>query len=73
MTKLMDKAVEALRNLPDPLQDDLARMVLDLVSDAPLALTSDEAAAIAEAEAELARGERTSAADVNAFWSRHGV
>ena len=73
MTKLTDKAVEALRNLPDPLQDDLARMVLDLVSDAPLALTLDEAAAIAEAEAELARGERVSIADLGAFWSRHGV
>ena len=37
------------------------------------ALTDEEAAAIAEAEAEIARGERVPAEVIEAFWRKHGV
>lgn len=35
--------------------------------------SEDELAAIAEAEAQLARGERVPKAEVDAFWRRHGL
>lgn len=35
--------------------------------------SEDELAAIAEAEAQLARGERVPKADVDAVWRRHGL
>jgi hypothetical protein len=54
MTKLMTQALDALRKLPDAQQDDVARFLLELTNDAPM--TAEDAAAIAEAEAELSRG-----------------
>jgi hypothetical protein len=36
-------------------------------------LTSDEVAAIAEAEAEIERGERVSSESIDAFWRKHGL
>ena len=72
MTKLLDKAVAALRNLPDEEQDDFANFVLALAgSDG--ALTQEDRAAIEEAEAELARGDQVSAKSMRAFWSSHGL
>ncbi len=35
--------------------------------------SAEELAAIAEAEAQLARGERVPKAEVDAFWRRHGL
>jgi hypothetical protein len=40
---------------------------------APDQLTPEESAAIAEAEAELARGERVPPDAVESFWSTHGL
>ncbi|MGO9984437.1 MAG: hypothetical protein ACLPIX_09545 [Rhodomicrobium sp.] len=71
MTKLLDDAVNAIRRLPPETQDDLGRFLLDLTSAPPL--TADEAAAIAEAEAELARGEGVSGDGVRAFWRSLGL
>jgi hypothetical protein len=73
MTKLVEQAVAAIGKLPPETQDDLARLMLALAKDAAIPLTQDEAAAIAEAEAELARGERVPAEAVQAFWRAHGV
>jgi hypothetical protein len=58
LTKLVEQAVAAISQLPPETQDDLARLMLTLAEGAPRPLTPDEAAAIAEAEAEIARGER---------------
>jgi hypothetical protein len=58
MTKLLDDAVEAARELPPAAQDDIARIVLRLADDGPpLALSPDERAAIAKSKAAAARGE----------------
>jgi hypothetical protein len=73
MKQLIDQAVEAIRKLPQDTQDELARFMLALAAEAPVPLTPDEAAAIAEAEAEFARGERVPAETMNAFWHSHGV
>jgi len=73
MTKLVEQAVAAISKLPPETQDDLARLMLALAKDAPTSLTPDEAAAIAEAEAEIARGERVSPETIQAFWRTHGL
>jgi hypothetical protein len=73
MTKLLEQAVAAISRLPPETQDDLARLMLALAEDAPTPLTADEAAAIAEAEAEIARGERVPPETVAAFWRAHGL
>jgi hypothetical protein len=73
MTRLLEQAVAAISRLPPETQDDLARLMLALAEDAPTSLTSDEAAAIAEAEAEIARGERVPAETIAAFWRAHGL
>jgi hypothetical protein len=72
VTKLVEKAVAAISQLPPETQDDLARLMLALAEAAPTP-TADEAAAIAEAEAEIARGERVPPETIQAFWRAHGV
>jgi hypothetical protein len=73
VTKLFEQAVAAISRLPPETQDDLARLMLALAEDAPVPLTDDEAAAIAEAEAEIARGERVPSETVQAFWRAQGL
>ena len=68
MTKLVERAVAAISRLPPETQDDLARLMLALAKVAPTPLTEDEAAAISEAEAEIARGERVPPETIQAFW-----
>jgi hypothetical protein len=73
VTKLVEQAVAAISQLPPETQDDLARLMLALAEGAPMPLTPDEAAAIAEAEAEIARGERVPPETIQAFWRTHGL
>jgi hypothetical protein len=74
MTKLLDDALEAVRNLPAFAQDDIARVVLRLAGadDAPpVVLSPDERAAIVTSKAAAARGEFASEAQVRAMWAKH--
>ena len=73
MTKLVDQAVAAINRLPPETQDDLARLMLELADGAPTTLTQEEAAALAEAEAEITRGERVPPETISAFWRAHGL
>ena len=73
MTKLVEQAVAAISKLPPETQDDLARFMLALANGSPAPLTADEAAAIAEAEAEIRRGERVPPEAIQAFWRAQGV
>ena len=73
MTKLIEQAVAAVSRLPQETQDDLARLLLALAEGATSPLTRDEGAAIAEAEAEIARGERVPPETVAAFWRAQGL
>ena len=71
MTKLMDQAINAVRALPEAAQDELARFLIDIAGDVQPQLTADETRALAEAEAEIARGERASPHDIEKFWRTH--
>jgi hypothetical protein len=73
VTKLVEQAIAAISQLPPETQDDLARLMLALAEGVPTPLTSDEAAVIAEAEAEIARGERVPAETIQALWRSHGL
>uniref|UniRef100_Q07TW3 Uncharacterized protein n=1 Tax=Rhodopseudomonas palustris (strain BisA53) TaxID=316055 RepID=Q07TW3_RHOP5 len=73
MTKLLDKALEAARDLPPDVQDDIARVVLQLAGrdDESVALSDDERAAIARSKAAAARGDFATDAQVEAVWAEH--
>jgi hypothetical protein len=73
MTKLVERAVAAISLLPPETQDDLARLMLALAEGVPTPLTADEAVAISEAEAEIARGESVPPETIQAFWRTHGL
>jgi hypothetical protein len=75
MTRLLEQAFSTLATLPDARQDELARVMLQLAGvDQPLIqLTPEEEADLAEAEAEIARGEFATAEDVRAMWEKHGL
>ena len=73
MTKLVEQAVAAISKLPPETQDDLARFLLAVATNSPRPLTTDEAAALAEADAEIGRGERVSPEAIQAFWRTHGL
>ena len=76
MTKLLDQAVEALRDLPPDVQDDIARIVLELAGRGdtlPVPLSDDERAAIANSKAAAARGEFASDEQVRSVWAKHGL
>jgi hypothetical protein len=67
MTKLLEQALEVARNLPSDVQDDIARVVLQLAGadDAPpIVLTSNERAAIAKSKEAAARGKFATDAQV---------
>lgn len=73
MTKLVERAVAVISKLPPETQDDIARLMLALAEGAPTPLAPEEAAAIAEAEAEIANGERVPPETIQAFWRAHGI
>jgi hypothetical protein len=73
MTKLVERAVAVISQLPAETQDDLARLMLALAQNPPQPLSAEEAAALAEAEAEISRGERVPEETIQAFWRSHGL
>jgi hypothetical protein len=76
MTKLLDRALEAARNLPAAAQDDIARVVLRLAGaddEPPVPLTPGEQAAVATSKAAAARGEFATDEQVRAVWAKHGL
>jgi hypothetical protein len=74
MTKLLDQALEAVRALPSDVQDDIARIVLQLARGdvEPVALSPDERAAISVSKSAAARGEFATDEQVRAVWAKHG-
>lgn len=76
MTKLLDQALEAVRNLSPDEQDDIAHVVLRLTGaddEPPVPLTPDEQAAVAASKAAAARGEFATDEQVRAVWAKHGL
>jgi hypothetical protein len=74
MTRLMEQAIETVRVLPDDVQDDLARTLLQLagVEQPPYELTPEEAAGIDASLTEAERGEFATDEEVRAMWAKHG-
>ena len=76
MTKLLEKALEVARNLPSDVQDDIARVVLQLAGaddTPPVSLTNDEQAAISRSKEAAARGEFATDEQVRSTWAKHGL
>jgi hypothetical protein len=76
MTKLLDQALRAARNLPPDEQDNIAHVVLRLTGaddEPPVPLTPEEQTAVATSKAAAARGEFASDEEVRAVWAKHGL
>jgi hypothetical protein len=76
MTKLLDDALAAARNLSPDEQDSIARAVLRLTGtddEPPVALSTDERAAIAASKAAARDGKFASDEQVRATWAKHGL
>jgi len=77
MTRLLDQALEAARNLSPAAQDDIARVVLRLVGtgdeEPPVPLSPDERAAIAASKSAAVRDEFATEEQVRAVWAKHGL
>lgn len=76
MTELLERAIARVRALPEEMQDDVARMLLHYAGEdgEPVyRLTPEEEADLAESDAEVARGEFATDAEVRAIWAKHGL
>ena len=75
MTKLLEQAVETVRGLPPEIQDELARLLLQLAGeDQPLLqLSPEEAASFDESLAQADRGEFATDEQVRAIWAKHNL
>lgn len=73
MTKLLDRAIEAAKELPAEMQDEIARVMLTLVSkgDAVHELTAEEEASFAKSLDQAARREFVPPEQVQAIWSKY--
>ena len=75
MTRLLEQAVEMVRVLPDAMQDELARVLIQLagVDQPPIELTPEENAALDESLAEAERNEFATDEEIRAIWAKHGL
>jgi hypothetical protein len=75
MTKLLEHAVDTVRALPPAMQDELARLLLQLAGEEQPAiqLTPDEVASLAESRDQAARREFATDDQVRAVWAKHGL
>jgi hypothetical protein len=75
MTKLLEQAVETVRGLPPEIQDELARMLLQLAGeDQPLLqLSPEEEASLDESLAQADRGEFATDEQVRAIWAKRNL
>ena len=72
MTKLMEKALDAVRAWPADRQDEAAKLLLalDRLGPPPYEASPEELTAIDEALEQVERGERASPAEVEAAFAR---
>jgi hypothetical protein len=75
MTKLLEQAVETVRGLPAEMQDELARMLLQLAGEGqPLfQLSPEEEASLDESLAQADRGEFATDEQVRAIWAKRNL
>ncbi len=73
MTKLLDHAIETVRGLPVAVQDDLAAALLRLAGEGDemvVHLTREDRAALDAADAEIARGDVATDAEMQELWTK---
>jgi hypothetical protein len=75
MTKLLEQAVETVRGLPPEVQDDLARILLQLAGkDQPVVqLSAADEASLSESLAQADRGEFATDEQVRAIWAKYDL
>lgn len=76
MTRLLDKALEAVRRLPPDARDDIARLVLQLAGSddaGVIPLNDEEREAIAASKVAAARSEFATDEQVRTAWAKHGL
>jgi hypothetical protein len=75
MTRLLEQAVATVSALPDEMQDEVARMLLAFagIEQPAIQLTPEEEADLAEADAEIERGELATDEEVRAMWAKYGL
>ena len=75
MTMLLEHAVETVRALTADVQDELARVLLQLAGDSQPAvdLTPDEEAAVMRSREAAIRGAFATDEEVRAIWAKHGL
>ncbi len=75
MTKLLEHAVETVRGLPSDMQDELARLLLQLaVTEQPMVqLTIKEETSFDESLAQADRRDFANDEDIRAIWAKHGL
>jgi hypothetical protein len=75
MGTLLEKAVETARGLPREVQDDIARLMLQLAGEEQpvIPLTPAEEATFDESLAQEARGEFATDQHIRAVWAKHGL
>jgi hypothetical protein len=75
MTKLLEHAVDSVRALPPEVQDELARLLLQVAGEEQpvIQLTAEERAGLAEADAEIARGEFATDEQISSMLAKRDV
>jgi ethanolamine utilization protein EutP (predicted NTPase) len=75
MTKLFEQAVETVRDLASEIQDDLARILLQLAGkDQPVfQLSAEDESSFDESLAQADRGEFATEEQVRAIWAKHNL
>ncbi len=75
MTKLLERAFATVRGLSPEMQDELARMLLQLAGeDQPvLELSAEDEASFDKSLAQAERGEFATDEQVRAIWAKHGL
>lgn len=75
MTKLLDEAMATASTLPPAVQDEIARMVLEMTGDdrSAYVYSAEEEARLDESEAQASRGEFATDEQVRNIWAKHGL
>ena len=74
MTKLFEQAIEEVRKLPEPEQDEAAELLFALAEKAkgPYRLSDDERTVVERALAEMERGEFATDEEIDEVFGRSG-
>jgi hypothetical protein len=73
MTKLLEKAIEKVRELPEEDQDTVAVAVLSMTEETPVTLDDETRVAIREGLEQARRAEFVPDEEIDALWKQHGL